>query len=381
VRDAERLVQVQVADVGADVAGAAEADLGVHVGAVHVHLAAVLVHDPADLADGGFEHPVGGGVGHHQAGEGVPVLQRLGAQVDDVHVALGIGGDRDDLQSGHHGAGRVGAMCRHRDQAGAPVPVAVVLMVLPDHQQAGELALTSRVGLHGHLCKPCDLGQCGLQLVEQLLIALGLRARREGMQPVELAPAHRHHLGGGVQLHGAGAQRDHGRGERQVLDLEPLEVAQHLGLAVAAMEYWVGQERRAAAEGLRNRRLGVDAGVAQHVGQGDVEGKDRDQVRQIGDRDGFIQCDCDTAVADHPQIDLPGAGGVEDARQIGGLDLDTDGVEEVIVHQVIPQPAKGGSEHRRLHVDPLGGAPDPVGPKPARTHAPVRPGMRPATTP
>ena len=45
VRDAERLVQVEVADVGADVAGAAEADLRVHVRAVHVDLAAVLVDD------------------------------------------------------------------------------------------------------------------------------------------------------------------------------------------------------------------------------------------------------------------------------------------------------------------------------------------------
>ena len=49
VRDAEGLVQVQVADVGADVAGAAEADLGVEVGAVHVDLAAVGVDDLADL--------------------------------------------------------------------------------------------------------------------------------------------------------------------------------------------------------------------------------------------------------------------------------------------------------------------------------------------
>ena len=49
VGNAERLVQVQVADVGADVAGTAETDLRVHVGAIHVDLAAVLVDDPADL--------------------------------------------------------------------------------------------------------------------------------------------------------------------------------------------------------------------------------------------------------------------------------------------------------------------------------------------
>jgi hypothetical protein len=41
MRDAEGLVQVQMANVGADVAGTAKADLRVHVRAVHVDLAAV----------------------------------------------------------------------------------------------------------------------------------------------------------------------------------------------------------------------------------------------------------------------------------------------------------------------------------------------------
>ena len=50
VRDAERLVQVEVADVGADVARPAEPDHRVHVRAVHVDLPAVLVDDRADLA-------------------------------------------------------------------------------------------------------------------------------------------------------------------------------------------------------------------------------------------------------------------------------------------------------------------------------------------
>ena len=69
VRDAERLVQVEVADVGADVARAGEADLRVHVRAVHVDLAAVLVDDLADLADRLLEHAVRRGVGDHQRGE------------------------------------------------------------------------------------------------------------------------------------------------------------------------------------------------------------------------------------------------------------------------------------------------------------------------
>ena len=50
VRNAERLVQVQMADVGADVARPRETDHRVHVRAVEVHLPAVLVHDLADVA-------------------------------------------------------------------------------------------------------------------------------------------------------------------------------------------------------------------------------------------------------------------------------------------------------------------------------------------
>lgn len=40
VRDAEGLVEVQVANVGADVSGTGESHLGVHVSSVHVHLRA-----------------------------------------------------------------------------------------------------------------------------------------------------------------------------------------------------------------------------------------------------------------------------------------------------------------------------------------------------
>ena len=45
VRDRERLVQVQMTDIGADRGRAGEPHLRVHVGAVHVDLSAVLVDD------------------------------------------------------------------------------------------------------------------------------------------------------------------------------------------------------------------------------------------------------------------------------------------------------------------------------------------------
>ncbi len=66
VWDRERLMQVDVADVRPDRGRARESDLSVHIGAVHVHLRAVLVHNIADLDDGVFEDAVRGRVGHHQ---------------------------------------------------------------------------------------------------------------------------------------------------------------------------------------------------------------------------------------------------------------------------------------------------------------------------
>ena len=47
MRDAESLVQIEMADVGAVVAGAGEPDLRVQIGAVEMNLSAVEVHDLA----------------------------------------------------------------------------------------------------------------------------------------------------------------------------------------------------------------------------------------------------------------------------------------------------------------------------------------------
>ena len=56
VRDAEGLVQVQVADVRPDLSWPAEPDLRVQVRAVHIDLPAVGVNDFADLLDRFLEH-------------------------------------------------------------------------------------------------------------------------------------------------------------------------------------------------------------------------------------------------------------------------------------------------------------------------------------
>ncbi|MND92094.1 hypothetical protein D3C80_842380 [compost metagenome] len=99
----EGLVQVEVRHVSADKARCSEAHLGVHIGAVQVHLTAILVNDVAHLLDGLLVHPVGGGVGHHQAAKLLPHLGGLGTQIVEIDVTELVAGGDDDLEARHLG--------------------------------------------------------------------------------------------------------------------------------------------------------------------------------------------------------------------------------------------------------------------------------------
>src|SRR6478736_5662045 len=65
VLDAERLVQVEVADVAAELTRPSQTHEGVEVRTVDVDLAARLVHQVADLAHVLLVDAVRGGVGDH----------------------------------------------------------------------------------------------------------------------------------------------------------------------------------------------------------------------------------------------------------------------------------------------------------------------------
>src|ERR1700750_2254836 len=96
MRDAECLVQVEMADIRAVIAGPGQPDLRIHVGTVEIDLAAMVMHDVADLANMLLEHAVGGGIGDHYGGEGFRMLRRLGAQIVDVDVAARVARDYND---------------------------------------------------------------------------------------------------------------------------------------------------------------------------------------------------------------------------------------------------------------------------------------------
>ena len=104
----KRFVEIEVADIGSNIAQTAEADHGIHIGSVDIDLAPVGVDDLANAPHAGFKHAVGGGIGQHQCCQSVSVLSRFGFQVSDIHIAIAIARDDDH---GHADHGRGGWIC------------------------------------------------------------------------------------------------------------------------------------------------------------------------------------------------------------------------------------------------------------------------------
>ncbi len=107
VRDAERLVQVQVAHVRAEHPGLGEPHQGVQVRAVHVDQAAAGVHQVTCPPDALLVDAVCRRVGHHERGESLGVRGGLGGQIGQIDVAVGVAGHHNDAHPGHGRAGRV----------------------------------------------------------------------------------------------------------------------------------------------------------------------------------------------------------------------------------------------------------------------------------
>ena len=78
---------------------------------------------PADVANAGFKHPMGGGVGHHQGRQAISMHFRLGRQILLIDVAVGITDNRHHLQACHHSAGGIGAVSAGWDQTDIAVVI------------------------------------------------------------------------------------------------------------------------------------------------------------------------------------------------------------------------------------------------------------------
>ena len=182
------------------------------------------------------------------------MLFALGAQVVHVHVAMAVAGGDHHIQSCHLRAGRVGAVGRGGNQANMAVALTVRRVVGAYHQQARVFALAARIGLQADSRIARGLAQPLAQLRIQQRVALALVGGREGVDVGELRPGDGNHLAGGVELHGAGAQRNHAAVQRQVFVAQASDVTQHAGLGLVAVEHRVRQKAAAAAQRLGDQR-------------------------------------------------------------------------------------------------------------------------------
>ncbi len=181
VRDAERLVQIEVADVAAEPAGPGEPHQRVEIGPVDVDLAADVVHRRADVGDVVLVHAVRGRVGDHQRRQPVRVFGHLGPQIVEVDVAVGAAGHDDDTHPDQRRRRRVGAVRARRDQAHVAVGLTALGVIRLDRQQTGVLPLRSRVRLQRHRVIAGDAGEPGLQIGDQLAQPRGVGLRPERM--------------------------------------------------------------------------------------------------------------------------------------------------------------------------------------------------------
>ena len=84
VRNAKRLMQIQVRNIAPVVAGAREANLRVEIGAVDIHLAASRVHKLTKFANPFFKDAMGGWVSHHDGRKYIRELVYLGLEIVEI---------------------------------------------------------------------------------------------------------------------------------------------------------------------------------------------------------------------------------------------------------------------------------------------------------
>ena len=259
VRNAEGLVQIQMRNVAAELPRCRQPDHRVHVGAIHIDLAAMRMHDFTDFTHMRFEHAVRRRIGDHDRGKvsGVPV--GLGFQVGQIDVAIAVASDHYHLHARHLRGCRVGAVRRCRDQADVAMRVTARSVIRADDQQARVFALRAGIRLqrHGRVAGTRD--EHGFELRDHLAIAACLSVRRERVNVRKFRPRDRNHLRGRVELHGARAQRNHRAIQRQVFIGQAAQIAQHFVFRVVAIEYRMGQIRGCARE--RGRHEIGDAGI------------------------------------------------------------------------------------------------------------------------
>ena len=237
VRLGEGLVEVEVDDVEAHVAGPGDPHHRVEVGAVVVERRADPVHDPRDLLDVGVEQAERVRVGQHQAGD---VGVGLRAQVVEVDAA--VGRRSPTLTTSKPAIVTVAGLVPWAVSGVSTLwrGLAAVLVVGAGQQHARELAVGARRRLQRDVRQAGDLRQRSLQAPHQLERPLRARRVLQRVQPGVTGQRRDALVQAWVVLHRAGAERVEAGVEVEVALGDAHVVAHDLGLGD------LGQPRRRA---------------------------------------------------------------------------------------------------------------------------------------
>ncbi|CAG9942264.1 unnamed protein product [Clonostachys rosea f. rosea IK726] len=256
------------------------------------------------------------------------VLLALGLEVGDVEVArLGVALDGDDLHADHGGAGGVGAVGGDGDEADVSVRLAAALVVGLDGAETGELTLGARVGLQADLVEAGDGGQVLLEGGEHGLVAGSLLNRGEGVDVGESGVRDGEHFSGGVELHGAGAERDHGVDEGEILVSKV-----KLSLRVVLVEDGVLEEGSLALEVGGDGRVGIESTVQTLLNSGikillsHVEALEK--LAQALQRDTLMKREAQLGLADLAEVDVEERGLLVCVNDGIRRSLEGQGIEE-----------------------------------------------------
>ena len=368
VRNAKRLVEIEVADVAAKLPRRNRADERIHVCPVDVHPPAMGVDEPAQLPDFGLEHAMRARVGDHHRRQPVGILLALGPDLGHVDVAIGVAAGHHHLHPRHLGAGRIGAVGRGGDEADRPVALAAGPLPGLDDQEPRIFPLAAGVRLKGDAGVAGRLAEPLTQLPVEHRISLELVGRREGMNVGEAGPGDRDHLAGGIELHRAAAQRDHAPIKGQILVTQTPDVAEHRRLGVMRVEHRMGEERARAAKRHGDERVdspleGTDLGerlpvACKHLPEGD----------EVVARRRLIEADGKRPRVERAKVHSGGAGPRgEVGRPLPRLEGQR--VEGALATDSHAELGEAGGEDRRVGGDALGDTHEAIGPVVNRIHA------------
>ncbi len=307
VRTCKGFVQVQVAHIGTHVSRAGDANLGVHVGTIHIDKTTGTVDDVHNLQNALFEGTMSGRIGNHDASKVVLVLLNLGFEVVDVHIAAVVAFHHHNSHAGFGSTGGIGAMGTGRNQTDIAVGLSLVDMIVADDSKSAVFTCGAGIGLQRHTCEAGNNSQQIFHLVNKLVPTLGLVSGGEWVHATKFAPAQRQHLSGSVQFHGAAAQRNHGTVQTEVFHLQFLHIAHHLCLAVVFVKHTMSQIRCSTHQVLRQRHnAGAAAALAfkQFRLLASGSSQNGDNLVHVIAAGGLIDADADALFANIAEVDM-----------------------------------------------------------------------------